>query len=349
MMKKNDRYCKSETANTNSTSLEKTALEVKEAAKENEKRLCDEYYAALASCTSKTGIDDELNAGIDTELAVLHRTAKDLEAAYRTVVNTADELKARREDTRKAVVRKWYQLNPPANSMIDRQENEKRHFASGMSFYKLALVFIIGSFAGVVIESLWCILRHGYYESRNGVLWGPFSPLYGLGATALTLTLYRFRNRGRWLSFIGGFIIGTVVEYACSWWQEWAFGSKSWDYSHMPFNINGRVCLLYSLFWGVLGVMWIKDIYPRMSKWILKLPQRSGKMITWALTIFMVVNCAVSGLAVLRWSERVQGLPPDNAYEVFMDTHFPDEMMEGIWANMDFGNASEDAEGEVLP
>lgn len=326
-----------------------TAAEAKAAAGSYHQKLKQGCYSELARCTRETGISDRLDAQVEEELAILQLAAAELHEAHRATVEMADELRARRSDTQRAVVRRWYQLNPPANSIIDRQEQEKKHFASGMSFYKLALVFVIGSFAGVVVETLWCLLRHGYIESRNGVVWGPFSPLYGLGAVALTLALYRFRNRGKWLSFAGGFIVGSVIEYVCSWWQEWAFGSKSWDYSHMPFNINGRVCLLYSLFWGVLGVMWIKDIYPRMSKWIIRLPQRCGVVLTWALTVFMIVNCAVSGLAVLRWSERVQGLPAVNAYEVFMDVHFPDERMEAIWANMDFGVEDAEAQGEDLP
>ena len=328
------------------SSLEAAALGALKAVDQQREELQCGCYEALSCCTVSTGIPDELSQQVKAEVDALRRASGTLETAHKAASQLADELNARCEDTRKAVVRKWYRLNPPANSIIDRQEAEKRHFAAGMSFYKLALVFVIGSFAGVVVETLWCLLRHGYFESRNGLLWGPFSPLYGLGAAALSIALYRFRNRGKWLSFAGGFIIGTVVEYVCSWWQEWAFGSRSWDYSRMPFNINGRVCLLYSVFWGVLGVLWIKDIYPRMSKWILKLPQKPGVIITWCLTIFMAVNCAVSGLAVLRWADRVHGVAPRNAYEVFMDRQFPDDRMEGIWANMDFGLEDHTTGGE---
>lgn len=314
--------------------------------KAHQAQLHDSCYEELARCTRESGIPEELKTRSRRTLDELREASSNLDTAQKQTAAMADELHARLHDTDKAVNRRWYRLNPPANGNIDLQEEEKAHFTGHMNLYKLALVFIIGSFAGVMIELLWCLLRHGYIESRNGVVWGPFSPLYGLGAAALSLALYRYRNRGPWLSFLGGFVIGSVVEYACSWFQETAFGSRSWDYSNMPFNINGRICLLYSLFWGILGVFWIKDIYPRMSKWILKLPDRPGRLLTWALTIFMVVNCLVSGLAVLRWSERLQGHAADNAYEVFMDAHFPDERMSGIYANMDFGSSIQPTEGE---
>jgi len=208
-----------------------------------------------------------------------------------------------------------------------------------MNGYKIALIVFIGSFAGVMLELLWCFVRHGYLESRSGLVWGPFNMLYGVGAASLSIILYRFRNRGKWLSFLGGFVVGSVVEYVCSWLQEVLFGSRSWDYSRVPFNINGRICLLYSLFWGALGIFWIKDIYPFMAKWILKLPNRSGKILTWVLSIFLAVNCLVSAAAVYRWSERLHDEPPKTWIGSVMDARFPNERMERIYANMNFGDS----------
>jgi len=102
----------------------------------------------------------------------------------------------------------------------------------------------------------------------------------------------------------------------------------------MPLNLNGRICVTYSLFWGLLGVLWIKDLYPRMAKWILKIPNRIGKPVTWVLTAFLIVNGAVSCVAVSRWSERAAGLPADSAFWELIDERFPDERMESIFINM---------------
>ena len=247
-----------------------------------------------------------------------------------------DELAARLHDVKGDLIRKWYRLNPPSNTSIDVAEQQQKHFAQGVNIYKILLILIIGSFAGVMVELLWCLITNGYLESRSGLVYGPFNMLYGVGAAVLSLTLYRFRNRGRWLSFLGGFVVGSVVEYLCSWGQEALLGSRSWDYSGMPFNINGRICLLYSIFWGILGVLWIKDLYPRMSKWILKIPNHAGRIVTWVLTVFMAFNCLVSAVAVWRWAERVSGVPAENGFEELLDARFPDERMERIYANMSF-------------
>lgn len=293
-------------------------------------------YTELARCTPQNPPPEALRSRVEGELASLGRAETDLRHAQNRTAELRDELSARLSDTEKSTARKWSRLRPPTNGAIDLAEQERQHFARGLNLYKMLLVLILGSFAGVVVELIWCFVTNGYLESRAGLVYGPFNLLYGVGAAVLSAALYRFRNRGRWLSFLGGFVVGSAVEYGCSWLQEMVFGSTSWDYSHLPFNLNGRICLLYSIFWGLLGVLWIKDIYPRMSKWILRIPNRAGILLTWALTAFLIFDCIVSGIAVMRWSQRIEGVPASNAFETFVDARFPDERMERIYANMDF-------------
>ena len=296
-------------------------------------------YVQLARAAERSGQPSPaLDEAVQKEIDALKRTSGNLSQALQAAGRLEDELSARFFDMRTSRDRKWYLPNPPANGSIDLAEQRRHHFARGVNLYKLLLVCFVGSFAGVVVEMLWCLVRHGYIESRAGLVYGPFNLLYGAGAVVLTLALYRYRNRGYLLSFLGGMIVGSVVEYVCSWGQEALFGSRSWDYSNLPFNLNGRICLLYSVFWGVLGVLWIKDLYPRMAKWILKIPNRAGKIMTWCLTAFLVVNAIVTCVAVARWSQRVQGDPPASSFWSFVDERFPDERMERIFANMEFGS-----------
>ena len=224
----------------------------------------------------------------------------------------------------------------PTNAQIDAAEKRMRHFAQGKSFYKLFWVFFIGCFAGVIVERLWCFIRTGTIEPRVGLIYGPLNPVYGIGAWALTMTLYALRNRAKYLSFLGGMVVGSVVEYGCSFLQEMVTGSTSWDYSNQPFNLHGRICLLYSIYWGVLGVLWIKELYPRMAKVILKIPNRIGKPLTMALLAFMIFDCVASGAAVLRWVERRAGEEPGNRIEAYLDEHYPDERMQAIYSNLVF-------------
>ena len=313
--------------------LEEESLWLLEVAESTEKQM-EEYYLQMVE---EGHLESETEGKIDS----LKRAEANMSKALAKIYRVSDELHARWSDLQKEHKKKKLIGGPPANATIDLQEKESGHFASGMNLYKLLLICFIGSFLGVVIEMLWCLLRNGYIESRAGLVYGPFNLLYGAGAMALSVCLYKFRNRGSWLSFLGGMIVGSVVEYLCSWGQEMLLGSRSWDYSGMPFNLNGRICLLYSCFWGFLGVVWIKKIYPRMASWILKIPNREGKIATWAAVVFFVFNSTVSCVSVFRWSQRVQGVEPANGFYEFIDERFPDERMETIYANMEFQTTME--------
>lgn len=307
--------------------LEEQSRQLLQNVNDLEKEL-DPYYERL--------LKEELSSEAVSKARSYKRAAEDLKKAAKKTYRLEDELGARAKDIEKQ--RKKHLLSStPSNASIDLKERENHHFAEGLNFYKLMLIFFIGCFTGVVIETLWCLLTRGYFESRAGLVYGPFNLVYGIGALVLSLCLYKFRNRGSWISFLSSILVGSVVEYGCSWVQELMFGTRSWDYSNMPFNINGRICLLYSIFWGILGVFWIKTLYPRISRLILKIPNKIGKIVTWIVTVFMVINIAVSGIAVMRWGQRVRGAEPSNEFWEFIDERFPDERMERIYANMDFG------------
>lgn len=286
---------------------------------------------------TKSGSPETFGEEVQIRKRTLRRTASNILKAYSHTISIDDELTARYRDLVKGKNRKILPT-APANAVIDLAETQSHHFAQGLNPYKLMLLCFIGSFVGVVIEMLWCVLTRGHIESRAGLVWGPFNLLYGAGAVALTLALYRFRNKGKWLSFLGGMLTGSVVEYLCSLFQEMFFGSRSWDYTGMPFNINGRICLLYSVFWGILGVLWVKQLYPWVAKLILKIPNRWGRAVTWLLTAFLALNAVVSVLAVFRWSQRVEGIAAANGFWQFVDARFPDERMARIFANMEFGS-----------
>lgn len=297
-------------------------------------------------------MDDAQKAAFYAEIRdelVLLRKRRDLMAKKLQAFNELiDEVETRLKETEQYDRRKKKKVRilPPAptNAQIDYREKQEAHFAQGMTFYKLFWVFFIGCFAGVVLETIYCLIQRGHYESRVGLIYGPFNLVYGIGALCLSGALYQFRNRGRVFSFVGGFVVGSAVEYACSWFQEVCFGSTSWDYSNMPYNLNGRICLLYSIFWGILGIFWIKDIYPRMAKWILKIPNKVGKPLTWVLLVFMVFNSVMTLFTSLRWTARREGIEPRNAFEAYLDEHYPDERMQKIFANAEF---TEDREARM--
>lgn len=201
------------------TALKKVSDELLSAVDAAEKELQTSYRSMAKESTAKEN-GEQFDSGVQEKIDSLKEINGQLKQAHQRTMKMEDELTARFRDMQKSRDRKWYRLNPPANGAIDLEEHQRKHFAQGINPYKLMLVCFVGSFAGVVVESLWCILRHGYLESRAGLVYGPFNLLYGVGAVTLTLALYKFRNRGPWLSFLGGMLVGSVVEYVCSWGQE---------------------------------------------------------------------------------------------------------------------------------
>ncbi len=206
-------------------------------------------------------------------------------------------------------------------------------FAEGCGFYKIFMLFIIGAFLGDIIETIFCRVTAGVWMSRSSVVWGPFSIVWGLGVAGVTMLLYKYRDRSDSFLFCAGTVLGGVYEYVCSVFTELVFGTVFWDYSHMPFNLGGRINLLFCFFWGIAAVVWFKLLYPPISGWIERLPMRFGKIATWALVVFMAGNMLVSSMALARYDERSRGIAAEQGWQITMDERFGDARMERIYPN----------------
>lgn len=210
-------------------------------------------------------------------------------------------------------------------------------FAKGCSFYKLLWLFLIGAFLGDIVETLWCHYTTGIWMSRSSVIYGPFSIVWGIGCALLTLLLYQYRYKSDRFIFLFGTVVGGAYEYACSVFTELVFGTVFWDYSHLPFNLGGRINLLFCFFWGIVAVIWIKIIYPKLSDFIEKIPKKTGTILSWCFIVFMTINIIISGLAIQRYSERQNGqINAQNPVDEFLDQHYPNERMERIYPNAKF-------------
>lgn len=214
-------------------------------------------------------------------------------------------------------------------------EGAKEVFAEGCGFYKLACLFFLGAFLGDMIETVFCYLKYGELMSRSSVVFGPFSIIWGFGCVLLTAILYQYRNRSDRFIFIYGTLLGGAYEYICSVISELVFGSVFWDYSNIPFNLGGRINLLYCFFWGFVSVIWMKGLYPFFSKWIEKIPKKAGTVLTWIFVVFMVFDMALSGIAVARYSERqIEHKEAGNKLEEMLDEQFPDERIKQIYPHV---------------
>lgn len=230
------------------------------------------------------------------------------------------------------VQRRVHKAYPETKEMPVSKPDDKV-FASGCGFYKLVWLFFIGAFMGDIIETIFCYVTMGEWMSRSSVVYGPFSIVWGLGGVLLTSLLYRLKDREDRYLFFAGTLVGGVYEYICSVFTEIVFGTVFWDYSDIPFNLGGRINLLYCFFWGFAALTWMKWIYPKLSDLIEKIPKKAGRIITWMMIIFMLINIAVSTAAMARYDKRYNGQAPENEMEKWLDRHFDDNRMRKIYPN----------------
>ncbi len=223
----------------------------------------------------------------------------------------------------------WQEKQASANDKVEI-------FAEGCCFYKLFALFFIGAFLGDITETIYCLITSGVLMSRSSVVYGPFSIVWGLGCSFLTLFLYRYRSKSDRAIFIAGTLLGGIYEYMCSVFTELVFGTVFWDYSGFAFNLGGRINLLYCFFWGIAAVVWLKGIYPKLSYLIEHIPVKIGKIVSNFLIVFMLFNMLISSMALSRYSERnlnPESLQNPSGIEKLLDERFTDERMERIYPN----------------
>ena len=120
---------------------------------------------------------------------------------------------------------------------------------------------------------------------NTGFLKGPICPIYGIGAIIMFTFLQSLENNIL-LLFLVSIIILTLWEYIVGVMLEKMFHTRYWDYSDHKFNIQGRICLSNSIYWGVLGVVFVKYIHPNIQNLIQKV---DIKLLYFIVTILMVV------------------------------------------------------------
>ena len=132
------------------------------------------------------------------------------------------------------------------------------------NFTKLVLLFFLGGLFGGLIEIGYQIVTRGDFV-LGGFLYGPFRPMYGFGFLIMYL-IGKKVNKNPLVVFLVSFITCSIFEYATSYILEVIFNIKWWNYKDFYLNIDGRICFVVSLFWGLLGLLFIKMIFPLFDK-----------------------------------------------------------------------------------
>lgn len=213
----------------------------------------------------------------------------------------------------------------------------KEYAAVSITYRSLFWLFLLGSVAGFVLEGLWCIWEKGAWENHSATIWGPFCVIYGFGAAAVYLSATVLKGRSLPFQFVLYGVIGALVEYFGSLFQELVYHSATWDYSDHFMNLEGRVSPLMSLVWGVLGIIFARFVFPPFVQLVEKMEGKFWGTACIVLSVFMVMDLLLSSAAVVRWKDRLTGhTPAANAFEQFLDSTYDNDFMEKAYPNMKF-------------
>lgn len=198
-------------------------------------------------------------------------------------------------------------------------------------FHKIIWYMILFSILGLLIETIYGYVSTGILESRKGLILGPFCPIYGIGAAFFIVTLSDYKASKVKL-FIMGAIVGTIFEYICSYILQVVYGSKFWDYSYTTYQINGRISLTYTIFWGLLAVILIKYIKPQFDKLIDKIPKNPWDEI---ISIFLILDIGLTILGISIYMNRAEKrYNNEQINETILDKIFNDDIMSVIFPNL---------------
>ena len=124
--------------------------------------------------------------------------------------------------------------------------------------------FVVYSVFGWIYESTYCTIVERKWANR-GFLYGPLCPIYGTGVIAMIAAWQAVQDAGiavtPWQVFLVTALGTAVLEYVTSWAMEKLFDARWWDYTDMPLNINGRICLPATVLFGLMGLLVVYVLY----------------------------------------------------------------------------------------
>lgn len=192
-------------------------------------------------------------------------------------------------------------------------------------------ILVIGSVFGFFAEMLYSLVYSRTFQIRKGLIYGPFIQIYGMGALAYYFLVKYEQDPKR--VFFKGMLMGGILEYVCSFLQEIFFNSISWDYSNNFINFNGRTCLQYCIYWGIIGVFFLKAVYPLILKGEKLLDKKYIRVISYIVILFAIYDVTITSMATGRQLARQQGIPPQGVVDEYLDRKYPDELLDKVYNN----------------
>ena len=174
------------------------------------------------------------------------------------------------------------------------------------NIYLAVWLFIIYAFLGWCSEVAFAAVNKGKFVNR-GFLNGPVCPIYGVGMLIVVLCLWNLRDRPL-LLFLGSALLTTALEFVTGFVLERFFHDKWWDYSDMPFNIKGYVCLKFTILWGLAASFIIGAIHRFIYMLIEKTPFVLGVILLAVFSAAFIADFIVTLTALVKLPKKLKAM-----------------------------------------
>ena len=172
--------------------------------------------------------------------------------------------------------------------------------------YDYLWFFMIYAVVGWMVEVAYAAVETGKLSNR-GFLNGPVCPIYGFGMVIVIFALQPF-NKNVPILFAGSFVLTSVLEFITGAVLEKPFNTKWWDYSDMPFNVCGYVCLKFSIGWGIGGVFIMRVIQPSVAKLVTKIPTTPGRVACAIYAVLFISDAAITVRDMVKFSMKLKSM-----------------------------------------
>lgn len=268
-------------------------------------------------------------------------------ASFLGLLSVYADPRLRRERVARRRVRRLEEKQDQEDGVLGLDKTGKGYIE--LDFFNLFWIFVVCCFFGLLIETVYhmTVIDFGAYQDRAGLLYGPFSPIYGVGGVLITIALNRFHKSNPMAVFLAAAFIGSAFEFLVSWWMEMSFGITAWDYTGTFLNIDGRTNFRFFCMWGCLGIVWLRFVLPRLLTLINRIPWNWRYSATVACAALMIADCGLTVASLDRWYERQEAggqAVSESALEAFCDEHYDDHFMAERFQTM---SIDADASGRV--
>lgn len=212
---------------------------------------------------------------------------------------------------------------------------------ASLGIFHYIIIFVVFSVLGLLAEEIWMWVSVGNTESRVGVVWGPFSPLYGFGALMFTIVLWNFRGCRWYEILLVSMGLGAALEQTTGMAMEYFWHAQSWTYIGLVDAITQWVSWTTVALWGVIGLFYTKVLMPELV-WHIGEPSRPAQtVIVGVLVAFMTLDLLMTAYSFYRLEQRSLGIPAQNAIDAYVDYHFNDEFIADRFQNLVVGEQLE--------